>query len=617
MGQRQPVGQMCGRFIRRGAVKRHHGCCLPAGHQPKLRPPSVADGPYFDLVRAPANRLVEAMNVHVGLSERMYRGSNETATILRACDVQSSERITKTASTVARSRVARRIRLKKNLHPKDLHKICTDGPQLFHNARLRTLQAAPRSRMPTSPSMTSVRLCVGVLVCLAVTVQPAAPAADPALSDVALFRIFLLDGSSVVSYGEYARVDGEVVFAMPLGTSLKDPRLQVITLPAAAVDWLRTDRYALSTRYQRYVATQAETDFAVMSAEVAAILNQIALTTEPERALKIADEARRTLAEWPSRHFGYRQHDISDIVSLIDDAVSGLAGARESGSVQLSFVNLVPTIPIEPVLGMMSPRDQVARLVRLADMLPRAADREAVLRAALSILDDPASGITADDIAAVRRSLESQLRNETSINDRYAKLAKRLTGDARRAAASASVAGVERVLGTVAAEDAKLGRKRPESVSALIAELDAQLEAARDLRLRRDQWELRRDLYREYVNRVSAQVSQLVRAQASLEAIRRLAGPSPARLLALKETLEGGADRLQRLGAPAQLQLAHDLLVNAWRFAEGAAVTRHTAVISGDLATARQASSAAAGSLLLLARAQAEMRSALEPPRPR
>jgi hypothetical protein len=67
--------------------------------------------------------------------------------------------------------------------------------------------------------------------------------------------------------------------------------------------------------------------------------------------------------------------------------------------------------------------------------------------------------------------------------------------------------------------------------------------------------------------------------------------------------------------APEQLRSTHDLFVAAWRFAQSAADARHTAIVSGDMATAWQASSAAAGSLMLLARAQAELREALEPPK--
>ena len=44
-----------------------------------------------------------------------------------------------------------------------------------------------------------------------------------------------------------------VVFSMPLGVVAEQPQLQVVSLPASAVDWETTERYADSVRYARYV----------------------------------------------------------------------------------------------------------------------------------------------------------------------------------------------------------------------------------------------------------------------------------------------------------------------------------------------------------------------------
>ena len=78
--------------------------------------------------------------------------------------------------------------------------------------------------------------------------------------------------------------------------------------------------------------------------------------------------------------------------------------------------------------------------------------------------------------------------------------------------------------------------------------------------------------------------------------------------------LSGGVDRLQGIVPPDQLRATHDLLIAAWRFAVGAVDTRQKAILAGDLPTAWQASSAAAGAILLLTRAQGELREALKPP---
>src|SRR5215472_19330105 len=39
----------------------------------------------------------------------------------------------------------------------------------------------------------------------------------PATADATLFRVFLRDGSTLVSYGEYARVADRVIVTLPLG----------------------------------------------------------------------------------------------------------------------------------------------------------------------------------------------------------------------------------------------------------------------------------------------------------------------------------------------------------------------------------------------------------------
>jgi hypothetical protein len=63
----------------------------------------------------------------------------------------------------------------------------------------------------------------------------AAAAHVVALENVTLFRVFLNDGTAVVSYGEFARVGDRVVFSMPIGAGRDDiMNLQVVNIPASA-----------------------------------------------------------------------------------------------------------------------------------------------------------------------------------------------------------------------------------------------------------------------------------------------------------------------------------------------------------------------------------------------
>jgi hypothetical protein len=215
----------------------------------------------------------------------------------------------------------------------------------------------------------------------------------------------------------------------------------------------------------------------------------------------------------------------------------------------------------------------------------------------------------------MRRRAEASIRQEQSVDAWYAKLARRLTADARRHAQAARVANAEKVLAELRREDARMGRQRPEVVVPLEAAVVAQIEAAKRLRLLRDRWQLRKSLFTQYQRDVGSQVLQFIRSQPQLEAIRRLEGPELRALDAMRSRLAGGAERLTRVVVPEDMQPVHDLLVTAWRFAENAARARYDAVVSGNVATAREASSAAAGALLMFDRAQQELRTYLEPPR--
>ena len=457
----------------------------------------------------------------------------------------------------------------------------------------------------------AMKFLVRLVVCCLLAILVPSPARA---ADATLFRVFLTDGTSIVSYGEYARVGDQVIFSMPAGGAADQPRLQIITLRASAVDWPRTEEYAASARYEQYVATRAEDDFRLLSNEVARVLNDIALTTDPQQALATAEQARRTLASWPGAHYGYRQDDVREIIGLIDEAIARLRGNASTGRFELALV-ASPQPMNEPTATMPTPLEAVNGLMKLSTLTTRVADRVALLQSALAVLTDPSSQFNTVEALALRRSVEGQIRDEAAIDDRYARMSQRLLASATRAAARAGVADVEHVLDAIPREDVRLGARRPEVVQSLRAAVDAQLQAARHLRLLRDQWQIRRAVYRDYQKTIESQVLQLVKAQPLLDAIRRLDGPQPDRLMALRSRLSGGAERLERMQVLDDLRGAHELLVNAWRFAEHAADARYTAITSGNVGTAWEASSAAAGALMMLTRAQQEIRTLLEPPR--
>jgi hypothetical protein len=448
---------------------------------------------------------------------------------------------------------------------------------------------------------------LGVIVCLAGMVQSAY-----AGSDVTLFRLYMLDGSVLTSYGEFARVNDSVVFSMPVGGQPEQPRIQVTSVKAALVDWQRTDKYSASARYQRYAESRGEEDFRILSNEVAVALNDIALSSNRQQALMLAEQVRKTVADWPRSHYGYRQNDVREILSVLDQAISSLRVAAGATSFDLALVAMADAPELEPLATMPNTRQQLDDIFYVAKQT-KGAERVAMLQSGLTLLSEAGSMIS--DASTLRREAESQIREEQSTDRKYASLSQKVMSQAKDYAARASISQIERLMNRIPKEDARLGSQRPEVVDALNTAVQSQLFAARRLRLQRDQWLLRQSAYREYQKSVGSSLLLLVKNQNSLEAIRTLEGPPPDRLLALRQQLSGGAARLERMRTPDYLQGTHELLIGAWRFAENATRARYEAIEKANAGAAWEASSAAAGALMMLGRAQAEIRALLEPPR--
>jgi hypothetical protein len=458
--------------------------------------------------------------------------------------------------------------------------------------------------------MTALLRLLIVVACLAL--PRVASAVEP---DVTLFRIFLLDGSVFVSYGEFVRLADSVIFSMPVGGSPDQPRLQVATVRSELVDWTRTDRYAASARYQRYATTRGEEDYLRLNNEVAGVLNTIALSTDRPQALAIAEQARRTVAEWPQSHFGYRLDDIREIVSVLDHAISSLRAVGGASPFELSLVAMASPPEVEPLMGMPSVREQLDQMLSMATITPTPSERMAFLQAAQALVTEGAARLSESEASSYGREVERAIRTEVEIEKRYSDLSRRSLDQATRAAQRADSPAIERIAARVRVEDTKLGQKRPQLVEALNTSLQGKLADSRHLRLLRDQWALRRETYRQYQQSVGASLLLLVKSAASLRAIRTLEGPSPDRLLALRSQLSGGADRLERMYTPEYLRDVHERLVGAWRFAENAARARFEAISKADATAAWEASSSAAGALMMLARVQQDLTTLLSPPR--
>jgi hypothetical protein len=187
-------------------------------------------------------------------------------------------------------------------------------------------------------------------------------------------------------------------------------------------------------------------------------------------------------------------------------------------------------------------------------------------------------------------------------------------GVATRRARLADVRGLERMLAGIYERDEALGGSRPDAVNALVAAVQDKLDAARRLQLARDRWALRAPELRKYWIAISTPVDLFARLQPSLENIKLLAGSSPASLAAIDRAVARIVKAASAIAPPEELGAAHALLVSAAEMADTAARIRREAILSGDLARAWDASSAAAGALMLGARARSDIQASLRRP---
>jgi hypothetical protein len=330
-------------------------------------------------------------------------------------------------------------------------------------------------------------------------------------SGATLLRLYLADGTALVSYGEFARVDDRVVFSKPIGGTKDQLRLHLVSIPTSAVDWPRTERYGASARYQYHAVTRGEEGFVQVTAAAARVLSQVAASTEPARALAMAMQARALLARWPAEHYGYRKRDVAEIVALLDEAVADLRVSAGVGAIDLTLVANAPEVALAPLLGMPGTRDMLQGMLSAAVLAARPAERVSLLESALWLLKEAGATIPRGEVKRLARPIEKAVRKERDVDVRYGRLSRKLLREASRHTADAKVRDIEKAVVRLPAEDARLGRLRPEVIGAPGASLQMHLDAARRLRLRLDQWSLRRDLCRGYQRAVGSQIVQLVK----------------------------------------------------------------------------------------------------------
>jgi hypothetical protein len=210
--------------------------------------------------------------------------------------------------------------------------------------------------------------------------------------------------------------------------------------------------------------------------------------------------------------------------------------------------------------------------------------------------------------APLRARVTAALAVEARASRGYEMLTRNSLRTADRYAQTADVTGVERVIRRALGEDDRLGQRRPQEMASLLAMLDSRLDAARRLRLARDSWAARVGAWGRYQTAVAEPLAILLASRDVLDQIRRLAGPSRVRLDQLASRTAQAATLIAQVVVPVEGTEAHGLLKNAIQLASRAAASRLRAIETADMQRAWEASSAAAGALMLLERATEDLK---------
>ena len=432
--------------------------------------------------------------------------------------------------------------------------------------------------------------------------------------DPVLFRVFLTDGRTLASYGEWARLDDRVVFSMPTRIMRDLVDLHLVSIPANRVDWPKTDSYADSVRAAGYAASRGETDFAKFSDDVARVLNEVAVLPDPKARLATAERARQSLADWPRTHYGYRASEVVEILGLLDGLIAELRVAAGQTRFDLALTAPMPAAPTTALLPPPTNTEVVEQLVTASTLVQTSAERVSLLQTVVALLDSAVGLLTTSWSEQIRKTALNGLKEEKKLDKAYADLSERAIESAVKAGEHGNPQKLEEIRQRVRKDDAKLGGRRPSDVAALLATLEAEVDAARRWQLALDQYELRSPGFRVYRRSMVGSFSTFKAATKSLEEVRAMVGPKPAAITPIARRLARGNRTLYRVKPPSELAPAHALVRSAWELAETALRLRLDAAQRNNIEGARQASSAAAGALMLYAKARAELDEVMQKP---
>jgi len=449
---------------------------------------------------------------------------------------------------------------------------------------------------------------MGTIVACSVVALPMASSAQSSTIASSLYRVFLTDGQALPAYGASTRVGDRVVFNLSLAGTNDATSLQLVSLPESAVDLDRTARYAEALQAAEYAATRGDREFAAMSEEVARALTELEKVNDLPQRRALAALARQRLLDWSRAHYSHRAPEIQEFAGMFDDVSRDTRVGAGDRSLSVDLV-AGPPIPVrEPLRATPDLRESIEMALAAVAASDAPDERLAILHAAAVAAGDGRSDLA----AAVAERVNDERRSAAA----YAALGSGLRARADVARRRGDGAAIERLRIELADRDRALGSRRPDDVAAVARDLSVAIDAAHAYRLALDHYAYIKPALLAYERRVRPALAVLAGHAVLLTAIRDMRTVGFAEVDAARASLMQVEARVRDVVAPEELAGVHRTIVSALEMAREAVGRRRQAVITNTMQTAREASSAAAGALLLAEAVRRDLVTGLYPPKP-
>lgn len=460
----------------------------------------------------------------------------------------------------------------------------------------------------TTVTRTTVAWTIAAGLAAVVAARPAAAQA-PALDT---FRVFLTSGQVLVTHGECAEVEPDLVCVIRLGGGAVAESFDLVTVPLARVDRARTTDYARALRAEQYGATRGARDYADLTADIARMLGELEKATDVDRRIGIAQVARTRLTNWSAEHFGYRAEEIAHLVELLDDVIAELRVAAGEARFSLELLAGLPTARAVPLLGAPTEGERVEAALAAAAVTDVAAERLALLRSAVRVASQ-----SRDVAVGIRTRATAALKAEEAVEARYRALMTDALARADVAVRHGRVSVMQRLIRDVAEQDAAFGSQRPREMAAFTRRLEVELQLAKDQQAAFARWEQVKDQLFAYELRLRSVFNDWVAERRVLARVRDGQSAGPADLDAAIRRFAGIERTLAAMRPPLEMRDIHGVLRSAAQMARQGLLLGQRVSVAANRDIAANASAAIAGADLLLTQARADLVRAMNPRRVR